>query len=212
MIFISLRKTKQIRFMTIPIFDILNDGVWLHAGAKDFPEVTEALRKCADMCHEINSIHPSMTDERAALLHGLLGSVGERFVINPPFRCDFGFNIHIGENFIGNFNLTILDEAKVTIGDNVMIGPNCSLITITHALLPDQRNDGIMSAKPIRIENNAWIAAGVVILPGVIIGEGAVIGAGSVVTRSIPAGMLAVGNPCRPLRPVTAADRVVPAL
>lgn len=198
--------------MNFPVFELLDKGVWLHAGAKDFPEVTERLRRCADTCHEINSIPPSMVDKRNALLRDLLGSVGESFVINPPLRCDFGFNIHIGENFIGNFNLTILDETTVTIGDNVMIGPNCSLITITHALLPDQRNEGIMSARPITIGNDVWIASNVTILPGVTIGDGAVIGAGSVVTRSIPAGMLAAGNPCRVLRAVTEADRVEAAL
>lgn len=192
------------------IFKLLNEGAWMHAGANDLPEVSELLRKCADTCHAINALRPSMTGQRAELFRGLLGSVGEKFVIHSPFRCDFGFNIRIGENFMGNFNLSILDEAEVTIGDNVMIGPNCSLVTITHALLPDQRNEGIMRAKPITIGDNVWIAANVAVLPGVTIGEGAVVGAGSVVVKSVPAGMLAVGNPCRPLRPVTEADRVVP--
>lgn len=155
-------------------------------------------------------MRPSLKAERQEAFRKLLGKVGENLVIHSPFRCDFGFNIRIGNNFVGNFNLTILDEAEVTIGDNVMIGPNCSLITITHALDSDQRNEGIMAARPITIGDNAWIAANVVILPGVEIGEGAVIGAGSVVTRSIPAGMLAVGNPCRPLRPVSDSDRVNP--
>ncbi|MCM1151009.1 MAG: sugar O-acetyltransferase [Alistipes sp.] len=192
------------------LFELLNDGHWLHAGANDLPEVTALLQRCADTCHEINALQPSMVQRRTELFRGLLGSVGERFVIHSPFRCDFGFNIHLGENFVGNFNLSILDEAKVIVGNNVMIGPNCSLVTIVHALLPDQRNEGIMRAQPITIGNDVWIAANVVILPGVEIGDGAVIGAGSVVVRSIPAGMLAVGNPCRPLRPITAADRVVP--
>lgn len=192
------------------IFRLLNDGAWLHAGADDLPEVTDLLQRCADTCHEINSLRPSMAGQRDELFRALLGSVGERFVIHSPFRCDFGFNIRIGENFVGNFNLSILDEAEVTIGDNVMIGPNCSLVTIAHALVPDQRNEGIMQARPITIGDNVWIAANVVILPGVTIGEGAVIGAGSVVVKSVPAGMLAVGNPCRPLRPITDSDRVVP--
>ncbi|MCM1300154.1 MAG: sugar O-acetyltransferase [Alistipes senegalensis] len=192
------------------LFGLLNSGAWLHAGANDLPEVTDLLRKCADTCHEINSLRPSMVEKRTELFRSLLGSVGEKFVIHSPFRCDFGCNIHIGENFVGNFNLSILDEAKVIIGDNVMIGPNCSLVTITHALLADQRNEGIMQANPITIGNNVWIASNVVILPDVTIGDGAVIGAGSVVLKSIPAGMLAVGNPCRPLRQVTDSDRVIP--
>lgn len=192
------------------ILRLLNESEWIYAGAKDVPEVSGLLDKCADLCYEINITRPSEKERRRELFVRLLGSVGERFVIHSPFRCDFGFNIHIGENFIGNFNLSILDEAEVRIGDNVMIGPNCSLITITHALDADQRNDGIMAGAPIRICDNVWIAANVVVLPGVTIGEGAIIGAGSVVTRSIPPRMVAVGNPCRPLRAVSDADRVAP--
>lgn len=191
------------------IIDALNSGVWMHAGARDVPEASEALTTCADLCHRYNTLVPSMTDARRGLLEQLLGSIGEGVVINQPFRCDFGFNIHIGRNFVGNFNLSILDEATVTIGDNVLIGPGSTLTTITHALLPDQRAEGIMQARPITIGDNAWLGANVTVLPGVTIGEGAVIGAGSVVTRSIPPMTVAVGNPCRPIRPVTEADRVI---
>lgn len=192
------------------LLDLLRTGQWIYGKAADIPEINTMLTTCADACFDINQMRPSLKAERQEAFRKLLGKVGENLVIHSPFRCDFGFNIRIGNNFVGNFNLTILDEAEVTIGDNVMIGPNCSLITITHALDPDQRNEGIMAARPITIGDNAWIAANVVILPGVEIGEGAVIGAGSVVTRSIPAGMLAVGNPCRPLRPVSDSDRVNP--
>lgn len=190
------------------ILDTLNCGTWIYGGAGDFPEISDKLQKCADACFEINSMHPSETEKRNNLFRRLLGSIGENFVINTPFRCDFGFNIHIGNNFIGNFNLSILDEAKVTIGDNVMIGPNCSLITIIHALVPEQRNKGIMKAEPITIGNDVWIASNVVVLPGVTIGDGAVIGAGSVVTKSVPSQTLAIGNPCRPIRQITEEDRV----
>jgi len=194
------------------VFELLNEEAWLHAAAKDFPEVTRRLQRCADLCHEINSLRPSQVEQRNVLLRDLLGSTGENFVFNPPFRCDFGYNIHVGEGFIGNFNLSILDEAKVTIGRDVMIGPNCTLATILHAMLPDQRADGIMRAKPITIGDNVWLASNVVVLPGVTIGDGAVIGAGSVVTKSIPANTFAAGNPCRPIRPITEADRVNPIL
>lgn len=132
----------------------------------------------------------------------MIGSIGGRFVIHSPFRCDFGTNIHIGDNFIGNFNLAILDEAEVTIGNNVFIGPNCSLCTIVHALDAGQRNAGIMRALPITVGDDVWIAANVVVLPGVTIGRGAVIGAGSVVTKDVPAGVLAAGNPCRVIREI----------
>ena len=179
------------------IFRELRNGKWMRGLASDFPEIGVALQKCADACFDINSLRPSEKEKRTGLLRNLLGSIGDNFVINTPFRCDLGFNIHIGENFIGNFNLTILDEAEVRIGNNVMIGPNCSLLTINHALDADDRNSGIMQAKGIEIGDNVWIAADVTVLPGVEIGEGSVIGAGSVVTKSVPPGAFACGNPCR---------------
>lgn len=166
------------------------------------------LEECADRCHELNLLRPSDRAARDRLLRKILGSAGERLVINSPFRCDFGFNIHVGDNFIGNFNLAILDEAEVRIGRNVQIGPNCSLITITHAFDAGQRNAGVMRARPVTIGDNVWLASNVTVLPGVEIGSGSIIGAGSVVTRPIPSNVLAVGAPCRVLRPVTEADRV----
>lgn len=194
------------------IYECLKSGEWIYAGAKDFPDVGEKLSRSAEMCFEINSLPPSRSEERTGLFRRLLGSAGDSFIIHSPFRCDFGFNIHIGENFIGNFNLAILDEAPVRIGDNVMIGPNCSLVTILHAFDARQRNEGIMKAKPITVGDNVWIAANVVVLPGVEIGEGAIIGAGSVVVKSIPANSLAVGNPCRVIRTITDDDRIAPEL
>ncbi|RXE71816.1 sugar O-acetyltransferase [Muribaculaceae bacterium Isolate-002 (NCI)] len=198
--------------MAKDLFELLGAGCWVYGGAKDLPEVSRRLQVCADACFKINSLRPSETGRREESLRKLLGSAGENLVINPPFRCDFGYNIHIGNNFVGNFNLTILDEARVDIGDNVMIGPNCTLVTITHAMLPGQRNDGIMRALPVKIGDNAWLASNVVVLPGVTIGESAVIGAGSVVTKSVPSHTFAAGNPCRPIRPVTELDRVEPVV
>lgn len=194
------------------ILQALNNEDWLYGAASDLPEISRLLTEAADKCHRLNLLYPSQNSERNDILKGLLGSTGKKFNFIGTFRCDFGFNIHIGENFAANFNLTVLDEAEVRIGDNVMIGPNCSLITITHALTSDQRNSGIMRARPIHIGNNVWIAANVTVLPGVTIGDGAVIGAGSVVTKSIPAGVLAAGNPCRPIRPITDADIVTPVM
>ena len=131
------------------LLDLLRTGQWIYGKAADIPEISTMLTTCADACFDINQMRPSLKAERQEAFRKLLGKVGENLVIHSPFRCDFGFNIRIGNNFVGNFNLTILDEAEVTIGDNVMIGPNCSLITITHALDPDQRNEGIMAARPI---------------------------------------------------------------
>ncbi len=190
------------------IIAALNESQWIYAGAKNCPEISEMLQECADSCHKLNMLAPSLKAERERLLRSILGSCGKQPVILSPFRCDFGFNIHIGDSFIGNFNLTILDEAEVRIGNNVMFGPNCSVITITHALDAQQRNEGIMTAKPVTIGNNVWIASNVIILPGVTIGDNSIIGAGSIVTRSIPSDVLAVGSPCKVLRQITDTDLV----
>ena len=114
----------------------------------------------------------------------------------------------MGDHFVGNFNLTILDEAPVTIGSHVYIGPNVGIYTVHHALLADQRNEGIMQSLSVVISDNVWIGGNAVILRGVTIGEGTVIGAGSVVSRDIPPRVIAAGNPCRVLRPLTEADRI----
>ena len=124
--------------------------------------------------------------------------------------CAVALRPRSSDHFVGNFNLTILDEAPVTIGDHVFIGPNVGIYTVNHALLPDQRNAGIMRSLPIAIGNNVWIGGHTVVMQGVTIGDNTVIGAGSVVTHDIPAGVVAVGSPCRVLRKITEADRVTP--
>ena len=182
----------------------MQNGEWV-PGIR--PDVSEKLTEVADKCFRYNSLPPSRIGEREALIRQIVGRIGERFVINSPFHCDFGCYISIGENFVANFNLTILDEAQVTIGDNVFLGPNCSIYTIIHALTATERNEGIMTSKPVSIGDDVWISGDCKILPGVEIGAGCVIGAGSVVTKSIPAGVLAVGNPCKVVRKITDADR-----
>lgn len=174
----------------------------MYASASDLPEVSVKLQETADKCFALNSLRPSQITERQELLREILGSTGESFTIYSPFRCDLGFNIHIGENFIGNFNLTILDEAEVRIGDNVMIGPNCSLITVTHHSDALERRNGLMRGLPITIGNNVWIAANVVVLPGVTIGDNAIIGAGSVVTKDVEPNTVVAGNPAKFIRKI----------
>lgn len=163
--------------------------------------IAERLR-CKELCHEYNLLPPSQTDRREELLRSLLGRTGKRFLIEQPFYCDYGYNIEIGENFYANVNCVILDEAKVTFGDNVFVAPNCGFYTAGHPFDIEQRNSGLEYARPITIGNNVWIGAQVCVLPGVMIGDNCVIGAGSVVTKDIPANMLAVGNPCRMIRKI----------
>jgi maltose O-acetyltransferase len=141
--------------------------------------------------------------ERRRLLDELLGSVGERVEIRPPFFCDYGFNIHIGADSFLNFNCVILDTVAVTIGDRVQIASAVQILAADHPLDPEARRSGVESGRPVAIEDDVWIGAGAILVPGVTIGTGSVIGAGSVVTRDIPAGVVAVGNPCRVLRRAT---------
>lgn len=186
---------------------LLRPGVWMN-GFTD--EIYQLLTRCEELCFRLNALPPSRREERDALAREIFGSIGSGFILHSPFHCDFGLQITVGEHFVGNFNLTILDEAPVSIGDHVFIGPNCSLCTINHAFHADQRNVGIMCAKPIRIGNDVWIASNVVVLPGVTIGDGAIIGAGSVVTKDVPPRVLAAGNPCQVIREISEADRVIP--
>ncbi|OON95435.1 MAG: maltose acetyltransferase [Epulopiscium sp. Nele67-Bin005] len=170
----------------------------------------EELNKCKDLCFEYNSLLPSKESDRQNLINELIGKVGKNFNITQPFYCDFGFNIEIGDNFYTNHNCTILDGAKVTIGNNVFIAPNCCISTANHPLDFEQRNAGIEYAVPITICDNVWLGAGVIVLGGVTIGKNSVIGAGSVVTKDIPEGVIAVGNPCKVLRKITEADKYDP--
>lgn len=187
------------------LIEDLHAGKWVYGFDRDLGKVLQATEA---LCFRLNAMAPDRKEEREELIRGMLGRIGDSFLIHSPFRCDFGKHIFIGKNFISNFNLTILDEAIVTIGDNVFIGPNCGIYTISHALLPDQRNAGVMKAAPVTIGNDVWLAADVKVLPGVTIGDGAVIGAGSVVTCDIPPRVLAAGNPCRVIREITEEDRV----
>lgn len=162
---------------------------------------------CQEKLRRFSALPPQAREEAAALLKELFGKTGESVHVVPPLYCDYGTNIQVGENFFANYQLTVLDCAAVTIGDNVQIAPNVSIYTAGHPLHPDSRNSGYEYALPITIGDNVWIGGNVVICPGVTIGDCAVIGAGSVVTRDVPPWTVAAGNPCRVLRQITEADR-----
>lgn len=151
--------------------------------------------------HEYNNLPPDEVEKREELLHRLV-DIGKGGVVLSPFHCDYGYHIHIGDNFFANVNFVILDGADVTIGNNVFVAPNVGIYTAGHPLAVKLRNSGLEYALPVKIGDNVWIGAGVSILPGVEIGNNTVIGAGSVVTHNIPSGVLAFGNPCRVVRQI----------
>lgn len=163
--------------------------------------------RCKQKVYELNMLPPEERDRIPELVKGLFGKTGENVWIEPPFHCDYGWNIEVGENFFANYGLTILDVGKVTIGKNAQIAPNVSIFTAGHPVHPDSRNSGYEYGLPITIGDNVWIGGGAILLPGVTIGDNVVIGAGSVVTRDIPNNRIAAGNPCRVIREITEADR-----
>ena len=171
------------------------------------PAVLEARDRAQDLCMDYNQLRSTQKAERLALLRSLLAACGEDIVIEPPFFVDYGCNMRVGKAFYANHNLVVLDGALITFGDHVFIGPNCCFTTAGHPLDPAQRNAGLEYAKPITIGNNVWIGAGTTVLAGVTIGDNTVIGAGSVVTKSIPGNVVAVGVPCRVMRPITPEDQ-----
>ena len=158
---------------------------------------------CKDICFAYNNTKPSELHEKKEMLRKLFGRTKGEFVIQAPFWCDYGYNIELGENFYANHNLMILDAAKVKFGDHVFIAPDCGFHAAGHPIDTERRNQGLEYGWPITVGDNVWIGAGVQVLPGVTIGSNVVIGAGSVVTKDIPDNVVAVGNPCRVLRPIT---------
>ena len=171
------------------------------------PEFETEISKCKDKCYRYNQLHPNDREAQKKMLSDILGKMGEPVMITPPFWCDYGYHISVGDYFYSNHNLIITDGADVTFGSHVFIAPNCCFTTAEHAIDPEQRRAGIEIAKPITVGDNVWIGAGSTILAGVTIGDNTVIGAGSVVTKSIPANVVAVGVPCRVLREITEEDR-----
>ena len=170
-------------------------------------EIVSARTKRADLCYKFNDCKPSNIKKQNKLLRKILGEIKGKITVTAPFYCDYGKNVSVGDKFYANHNVTILDGAKVTFGDNVFIAPNCIFSTAGHAIDPKQRNAGLEIAFPITVKNNVWIGANVTVLPGVTIGNNTVIGAGSVVNKDIPDGVVAVGNPCKVIRTITEDDK-----
>lgn len=164
-------------------------------------------RRCKELLYDFNLTRPSEESLRASLLGELLGDMGRDIWIEPPFHMAYGTNVHIGDYFYANFNLVIVDDIDVYIGNNVMIAPNVTITPTGHPVDPELRRPGNQFSIPVRIGNDVWIGSNSVILPGVTIGDNSVIGAGSVVTHDIPANVVAVGNPCRVLREISARDK-----
>lgn len=164
--------------------------------------------RAKDLCFRFNALLPSDEAARQAVLKRLLGKTADDPCIMSPFWCDYGYNIEIGEHFFSNHNLVILDCAKVTFGDHVFVAPHCGFHTAGHPVDFERRNQGLEYAYPITVGDNVWIGAGVQVMPGVNIGSNVVIGGGSIVTRNIPDNVVAVGNPCRVLRPISDEDRL----
>lgn len=166
------------------------------------PELVRARERARDLCHDLNATRERDEATRRALLTQLLGRGGETAWVQPPFFCDYGSNILLGERVFFNFNCVVLDVCRVEIGDYTLFGPAVQIYTATHpmdAMLRRQQEFG----KPVTIGADVWVGGGAIICPGVRIGSRAVIGAGSVVTRDVPAGVFAAGNPCRVIREIS---------
>ena len=170
-------------------------------------ELTQERLAAKELCFAYNRTPPSDETRQRELMRRLLGAVGGRFTILAPFWCDYGYNIRLGEHFYANHNLVILDCAAVTFGEHVFVAPNCGFYTAGHPIDAECRERGLEYAYPITVGDHVWIGGGVQVMPGVTIGSNVVIGGGSVVVKDIPSDSVAVGNPCRVIRPITEADK-----
>lgn len=172
------------------------------------PEIVEEQTKCLDRLYTFNATRPTETEKRTAMLKEMFAEIGEGCYIEPPFHANFGGkHCHWGNNVYANFNLTMVDDTHIYVGDNTMLGPNVVLASAGHPILPELREQAYQYNAPVHIGKNCWLGAGVIVLPGVTVGDNSVIGAGSVVTKDIPANVIAVGNPCKVLRPIGERDK-----
>ncbi len=184
----------------------------LHAEKVYYPEDEEIMREqfqCLEKLYDYNNTRPTEQEKRAALLKEMFAEIGENCYIEPPLHANWGGkHVHFGEHVYANFNLTLVDDTHIYVGDNTLFGPNVVVATAGHPIDPSLREKAYQYNIPVHIGKNCWIGAGAVIVPGVTIGDNTVIGAGSVVTKDIPANVVAVGNPCRVLREIGEHDKI----
>lgn len=182
----------------------------MHTGELYFPNDDEILKEqalCLEKLYDFNATRPHELKKREAMLKNMFCEIGENCYIEPPFHANWGGrHIHFGNNVYVNFNFTAVDDSHIYIGDNTMLGPNVTLASAGHPICPPLRAKAYQFNMPVKIGKNCWLGAGVIVLPGVTVGDNTVIGAGSVVTKDIPSGVVAVGNPCRVLREINERD------
>lgn len=183
----------------------------MHSGKLYLPSDEEIVKEqtmCLEKLYDYNATRPLEQEKRSSLLKEMFAEIGEGCYIEPPLHSNFGGrHVHFGKNVYANFNLTLVDDTHIYVGDNTMIGPNVTIASAGHPILPELREKGYQFNMPVHIGKNCWIGAGVVIVPGINIGDNTVIGAGSIVTKDIPANSVAVGNPCRVIREINDRDR-----
>ena len=189
----------------------MTDKEKMHTGDVYYPSGDEIMNEqlaCLDKLYDFNATRPSELDKREKLLKEMFAEIGENCYIEPPLHANWaGKHVHFGDNVYANFNLTMVDDTHIYVGDCTLFGPNVVVATAGHPIDPELRAKAYQFNMPVRIGKNCWIGAGAVILPGVIIGDNTVIGAGSVVTKDIPSNVVAVGNPCRVLREISDYDK-----
>lgn len=182
-----------------------------HTGEVYFPGDPEILKEQVqyqEKLYDYNQTRPSEQEKRTNLLKEMFAEIGENCYIEPPFHANFGgHHCHFGKNVYVNYNLTAVDDTHIYVGDNTMIAPNVILASAAHPLDPEERRKGYQYNKPVHIGKNCWLGAGVIVVPGVSIGDDTVIGAGSVVTKDIPSGVVAVGNPCRVIKEIKREEK-----
>lgn len=187
------------------MIDKMHTGELYLAGEE---EIMAVQTRCLDRLYDFNATRPTEAEKRQNMLKEMFAEIGEGCYIEPPLHSNWGGrHVHFGKNVYANFNLTLVDDTHIYVGDYTMIGPNVTIATAGHPILPALREKAYQYNASVRIGKNCWLGAGVILLPGVTVGDNTVIGAGSVVTKNLPSNVVAVGNPCRVLREVNEHDR-----